>query len=237
MNNKKSLKNNYWRQVLLNGQRMILTILLLVVKSSEDKILPKYPNWSGENLLNKYKDLVTLFGKGTNNFLKKRESSSRFKQVRRRYKIVRFIINCCNGKQRGVMAWSSIPVCIQSSNQNYILLKLTDILHRIFMKWDWGICLKSDKRSENSPCLDLIISLDQEQNPNWTRDCLVSINWSKRKKIMKSLDWIMRLARSQRRNKRKENKNKKVLSLKIKAKILWKLKNRISKNLKKNKLS
>lgn len=136
MNNKKSLKNNYWRQVLLNGQRMILTILLLVVKSSVDKISPKYPNWSEENLLNKYKDLVTLFGKGTNNFLKKRESSSRFKLVRRRYKIVRFIINCCSGKQQGVMAWSSIPVYIRSSNQNYTLLKLTDILHRIFMKWD-----------------------------------------------------------------------------------------------------
>ena len=237
MNNKKSLKNNYWKQVLLNGQRMILTILLLVVKSSVDKISPKYPNWSGENLLNKYKNLVRLFGKGTNNFLKKRESSSKSRQARRRYKIVRFIINCCNGRQQGVMAWSSIPVCIQSSNRNYILLKLTDISHRIFMKWGWGICLKSDKRSENSPCLDLIISSDQEQNPNWTRDCLVSINWSKRKKIMKSLDWIMRLARSQRKNKRKENKNKKVLSLKIKVKILWKLKKRISKSLKKNKLS
>ena len=216
---------------------MILTILLLVVKSLEGKISPKYPNWSGENLFNKYKDLVRLFGKGTNNFLKKRESSSRSKQVRRRYKIVRFTINCCSGKQQGAMAWSSIPVCIQSSNRNYIQLKLTDILHRIFMKWDWGICLKLEKKSGSNPCLDLIISSDQEQNPNWTKDCLVSINWSKRKKIMKSLDWIMRWAKSRRRNKRKENKNKKVLSLKIKAKILWKFKKRISKSLKKNKLS
>jgi len=54
---------------------------------------------------------------------------------------------------------------------------------------------------------------------------------------MRSLVWIMKWVRSQRRNKRKENNNKRVLSLKIKVKILWKFKKRILKTLKKNKLS
>jgi len=86
--------------------------------------------------LNKSKNIVRLFGKETNNFLKKKGLSNRSKQVRRKYKIVKFITNCCNGKQQDVMVWSSIPVYIQSSNLNSILLKLIDILHKIFIKWD-----------------------------------------------------------------------------------------------------
>lgn len=53
---------------------------------------------------------------------------------------------------------------------------------------------------------------------------------------MNNSDWITKLANNPKRNKKRESNKKKVLNLKIKAKILWKFKNKISKNPNKNKL-
>lgn len=115
---------------------MISTISLQVAKSLEEIISPKFQRLLELKLFNKYKSIVKHFGKRLTNFLKKKELSNKFKQVNKKLKTEKFIMNSYNGRLLDAIKWISIPMFTLNLNLNFIQFKLIGILHKIFIIWD-----------------------------------------------------------------------------------------------------
>ncbi len=102
----------------------------------EEIISPKFQSLLEQKLFNKYKSIVKHFGEKLTNFLKRKELSNKFKQVNKKLKTEKFIMNSYNGRLLDAIKWISIPMFIPSLNPNFIQFKLIGISHRIFIIWD-----------------------------------------------------------------------------------------------------
>jgi hypothetical protein len=69
-------------------------------------------------------------------FLKKKESSSKSKRDRKKFKTEKRITNYLNGRQQGVTKSILTQVFIRNSSPNYIRLKQTDTSLKTFTSWD-----------------------------------------------------------------------------------------------------
>lgn len=133
-------KRNYWKQVSLTGRRMTSITLSPAVKSSEEITSQKSRKLLRLKVFKRFKGTVKFSGRELMNCLKRKELLNKFKLDKKKSRIERFTMNCCNGKLPDAMKSTLIPTFTQNSNLSFTLSKPIATWLKIFMKWVWKTC-------------------------------------------------------------------------------------------------